>query len=252
MFNQIKTYKLWAPDNAVWTAWAKPVLFATIPVGVPVKLVIPKIGWIQSAEKNTMVILDLPEKRGVEEALALAGLGYRPVPLYNGVFGPSGYAMAVDVSGIAKALYQGAVNLQDLRIPGDAPPAFMLDSSRMDGYSKPMGRYDNRWCVFPQDMPSAAFLVQRGIKRIIVRAGAVASDLSHILCRYQEQGIGIYLCGDSKKIRPVTVSKPSEFKSLMYRFKVTLGLTRNAAGGFGGYVPEPTQSGSGVRYYGMG
>ena len=31
----------------------------------------------------------------------------------------------------------------------------------------------------------------------------------------------------------------------------TLGLTRNAAGGFGGTVPEPTQT-SGGRHYGIG
>jgi hypothetical protein len=29
------------------------------------------------------------------------------------------------------------------------------------------------------------------------------------------------------------------------------GLTRNAAGGFGGFIPEPSQA-SGGRYYGIG
>ena len=42
----------------------------------------------------------------------------------------------------------------------------------------------------------------------------------------------------------MTVPKPSRFKSVFYRFKVIFGLTWNAAGGFGGQIPEQS-SGSG-------
>ncbi len=117
----------------------------------------------------------------------------------------------------------------------------MLDSKRMAGCGKKPGTYDNRWCVFPQDMPSAAFLLNAGIRRVIVRSARIHNDLSHILLRYQKEGIEIQLC-TGQEIEKITVVKPSRFRSISYRFSVILGLTRNSAGGFGGMIPEPTQS----------
>jgi hypothetical protein len=127
----------------------------------------------------------------------------------------------------------------------------MLDSKRMTGSGKQPGTYDNRWCVFPQDMPSAAFLVKQGIHKIVVRSAGIQNDLSHILHRYQDERIEIYLC-TGKELERVPIVKPSNYKSLSYRFRVIFGLTRNGAGGFGGRIPEPTQGSSGVRYYGFG
>jgi hypothetical protein len=66
----------------------------------------------------------------------------------------------------------------------------------------------------------------------------VQLDLAHILCRYQEAGVKIQLaCGDNE-IKAITVSKPSQFKSLFYRFEAALGLSRNAVGGFGSLIPH--------------
>ncbi|NLU52725.1 MAG: hypothetical protein GXX10_07670 [Clostridiaceae bacterium] len=252
MSRNLETYKIWAPDNALWTQWAKPVLFFWEPGLVNYfKLEIPEIKWIQSVDTHTMIIVDLPGSSGVSEALALARLGYRPVPLYNGVNSQT-ESTIVKVADIARALYKGADELSTYYIRSDAPPVFMLDSNRMSGRGKEPGKFDNRWCVFPQDMPSSAFLIRTGINKVIVRADSIQNDLSHILCRYQEAGIEIYLSKD-EEIKKIPVVKPSMFKSLSYRFKTILGLTRNAAGGFGGHIPEPTQSSSsGVRYHGYG
>ena len=175
---------------------------------------------------------------------------YRPVPLYNGVCGPSASSSIVKANDIVAALYKGADELRRLNIRPDAPPAFLLDSNKMKETGKQPGKYDNRWCVFPQDMPSASFLTKNGIKKIIVRSDAIQNDLSHILCRYQERGIPIFLCNEY--LKEIVVSKPSRFKSLIYRYKVILGLTRNAAGGFGGSIPEPMQNGSSGIHYGFG
>jgi len=184
-----------------------------------------------------MIIVDLPGKRGIEEGLALARLGYRPVPLYNGVNKPNKEigSSIVDVRDIEAALFAGAEVLRTLRIAPAAPPVFLLDSNRMTMFGKLPGWYDNRWCVFPQDMPSATFLLKRRIQEVIVRSDKIRDDLSHILFRYQEQKIKVSLCCGSE-INVKTVSKPRWFKSLLYRFKVMLGLTRNPAGGFGGFV----------------
>ena len=244
---------MWAPDDAVWSQWAKPVMFM-LPAEISFrKPEIPEIGWIKSLERDTMIIADLPGQSGVMESLALARLGYRPVPLYNGVNGRTS-KMIVKVGEIQTALFSCADILAAYSISSDAPPVFMLDSNRMNGRGKQPGTYDNRWCVFPQDMPSASFLLNAGIRRVIVRSDRIQNDLAHILLRYQKDGIEINLCS-GEDIRKISVVKPSKFKSLSYRFSVILGLTRNAAGGFGGAIPEPMESSgysSGGRYYGFG
>jgi len=249
MRDRLSIYKIWAPDDAEWTGWAKPALFAklqfTLNHNIPEK---PSADYVSGASKNTLIILDLPGRNGVDEALMLAEKGWRPVPLYNGVWGP---AMIVDISGIEAALYAGAEKLEKIQISPDAPPAFMLDSSRMEAGGRLPGTYDNRWCVFPQDMPSAEYLKKKGIDRVIVRSKEIQEDLSHVLCRYQEQGIKIYLCDISNYLQLLTVKKPSGFKRAVYRFQVISRLKRNAAGGFGGRIPDPMQS-SGGRYYGVG
>lgn len=251
MFDNLNTYKAWAPEDSVWSQWAKPVLFIHQAHVNDKPMDIPELKWIQSMNRQTMIIADLPGVSGVIESLALARLGYRPVPLYNGVDGRAP-SMIVQVCGIVTTLFMGVEQLMSFSVRPDAPPVFMLDSNRMNGSGKMPGTYDNRWCVFPQDMPSAAFLTKEGIRRIIVRSSGIQNDLSHILHRYQEDGIEIYLCTGGEPVKIENV-KPSNYKSLSYRFKTILGLTRNSAGGFGSKIPEATESSSGgTRYYGFG
>jgi hypothetical protein len=260
----IEVFKIWAQDGVLWTEWAKPVLFAGMvhPGSYPLK--IPDINWadmsVSTAGKDTALIVDLPDEKGVEESLALAQFGYRPVPLYNGVAGTYGTGIAVSVRDLVRALYTGAGILQTILIKKDAPPVFMLDSRRMSGVSKYPGKYDNRWCIFPQDMPSATFLIKQGIRRVIIRTareqdnplGNIKDDLTHVLRRYQEAGIKMQHTVGDGEIKDITVTTPPRFKSLFYRFQVMTGLTRNAAGGFGGSIPDPQMSDSGGRYYGIG
>ena len=251
MDERYNTYRIWAPDDALWTQWAKPVLFAHPPQSDPWPITLPEVSWAPRPDGYTAVITDQPGASGVLEGLSLAQLGYRPVPLYNGVPAPNNQAASVNVSGIISVLYNGAAQLSDAALPTDAPPAFLLDANRMNGQAKQPGRYDNRWCVFPQDAPSADFLASHGIGSIYVRANKIQNDLAHILLRYQKSGIRIYQVGDNNMPKELTVVRPSHFESFLYRFLATLGLTRNAAGGFGGTVPEPTQT-SGGRHYGIG
>lgn len=251
MNDNYSMYKAWAPEHVVWSQWAKPVLFAIAasqdskPTDFPVSL------WAPEPDRKTVLIADLPGAKGVLEGLLLAQKGYRPVPLYNGVYIPYRDAMMVDVTDIVKALHQGAGLLSRLSIRSDAPPVFLLDSNRMRGEEREAGRYDNRWCIFPQDMPSADFLLKQGVQQIYVRTKLIQNDLSHILLRYQEKGIRIFHSTDNDTLKELTVVRPSLFRSCIYRFQTMFGLTRNAAGGFGGMVPEATQS-TGTRHYGVG
>ena len=263
----IEVYKTWAPNNAEWTQWAKPVMFAnmTSPARTDEQfsINIPEIKWLDFYSQNTAIIVDLPSEKSVEETLALAQIGYRPVPLYNGVCKTNIINMIVNTICLSKALYEGAKLLPAMNIKNDAPPVFMLDSGRMKNWYKTPGMYDNRWCVFPQDMPSASFLLKQKINKIIVRTEKTPSyfnkvfyednilnDLTHILFRYQTAGIKIHLSCGNDTVNEFIVSKPSKYKNLFYRFSVLLGLSRNAAGGFGSIVPDLSSESGG--YYGAG
>ena len=239
-------YKIWTPDNSLWSEWAKPVLFASASAkDIPVEsasMDLPQVSWLTKRNYHNMVIVDLPGKSGIEEGLGLAALGYQPVPLYNGVANPDNTPMLVDVREIVAALFSGANILRNLPILDSAPPTFLLDSNRMGALVKAPGYFDNRWCIFPQDMPSADFLLARRIQEVIVRSDRIRDDLAHILCRYQEKNIKISIC-ESSEIYGIIVPKPSRFKSLFYRCAVILGLTRNSTGGFGGIVPTPSSGG---------
>lgn len=240
-------YKLWAPDESLWSNWVKPVLFtepglAPFP---PVEWRQTNLGWAPGVDAATAIILDLEEAFPVWLGMALAARGYRPVPLYNGASGP---AAIVEVGRIAGALQAAARELAALAIAPDAPPVFLLDAKRSGGSAVVSpGRFDNRWAVFPQDFPSANFLLAKGIRRVVLgqtSANAPQSDLAHVLLRWQEAGIQILSCDvrGSLAPTPLQVSRPGHFRSLWYRALVLAGLRRNSAGGFGAVVPEPSQS----------
>jgi len=250
MTGNIEAYKAWAPTDAMWTEWAKPVLFANMSLQGRKLPHIPALPWLTRLDVDTAIIADLPGKEGVLAGLALARLGYRPVPLYNGVCEGSAH-MVVSNMGIVDTLCSGADVISATPLPPDAPPAFLLDANRMNGMGKQPGTYDNRWCVFPQDLPSAAYLRNNGIRKVLVRTNNRHEDLMHILYRYQKEGGLTIFIHDGRSEKPAQIHKPTRFGSLFYRVGVIAGLRRNAAGGFGSQVPDPEPS-SGGRYYGYG
>jgi len=204
------------------------------------------VAWAPDAGTATAIILDLEEAFSVWMGMALAARGYRPVPLYNGASGP---AAIVEVGRIAGALQAVARELAELSIAPDAPPVFLLDSNRWVGsaFISP-GRFDNRWAVFPQDFPSANFLLAHGIREVLLGHASVSAphrDLAHVLLRWQEAGLRILGCDVRSSTTPtlMQVSRPGNFRALWYRALVLAGLRRNSAGGFGAVVPEPSQSG---------
>jgi hypothetical protein len=241
-------YKLWAPDDALWSNWAKPVLFAESSTRVtfqPVVLRSLDVDWAPSSEAGTALILDIEGVQAVWTGVALAARGYRPVPLFNGASGPSA---VVDVGRVAGALHAAADDLAGARIAPDAPPVFLLDTHRSGGSAiVSPGRFDNRWVVFPQDFPSANFLLAHGIRAVLlVQAGATSpqSDLAHVLLRWQEAGLAMWGCDVLNNPKPAAllVQRPGNFRRLWYRALVLAGLRRNSAGGFGAVVPQPSQS----------
>jgi hypothetical protein len=248
-------FETWAPPGGRWSPWVKPVLFACIgheplaPAAVPADF---DASWIPPAADNVAVVLDLPGADGVWTGVALASRGYRPVPLYNAVPGPTpgvwigAFASLVDVAPILAALWHGTPLLQRTRLHPEAPPAFLLDANRRgEGNLATPGRFDNRSISFTTDFPSATFLAAHGIRRglLIQSTGDQPQpDLAHTLRRWQDGGIVIELkrLDASGPPVPIEVRKPSGFGFLWNRALKMLGLRRHRLGGFGGFVPEPS------------
>lgn len=250
--NPSEIYKLWAPEDSIWSNWVKPILFAdrafqgTAPAAAPDRA-ITNLDWAPANDSGTAIILDLPGADAVWAAIALSQQGFRPVALFNGVRSPaSGPFELVNVEPLITALRDATEHMAHLQLSPDAPPAFLLDANRSAGLYAP-GKFDNRWCVFPQDFPSANFLIAHGIRAVIwVRRPSEHpnNDLSHVLLRWQEAGIQILACGSDAQTSavPILVSRPSRFRALWYQALVLARLRRNSAGGFGAVIPEPNGS----------
>lgn len=247
--NPTELYKLWAPEGALWSNWVKPVLFTQTPLAVSAYEQTQwrslNVAWAPSVDSRSAVILDLPEDEAVCWGLALASRGFRPVPLYNGT---PGISAVVNVGRIVGALHDLAQDLVEMPLTTDSPPVFLLDANRLGGGTVVSpGRFDNRWSVFPQDFPSATFLLAHGLRSVVLgqrHAGAPQRDLAHVLLRWQEAGLQILACDVQDNQPPATlqVTRPGNFRALWYRALVVAGLRRNSAGGFGAVVPEPSQS----------
>jgi hypothetical protein len=239
-------FEVWAPTGGRWSAWAKPVLFANLPPGesgaapavVEAAPADPYAG-LRPAGDRTAVVVDLPGADGIACGLSLARRGHRPVPLFNGNVGPS---PTVDPAPVQRALIEAASTLAGLDLPPGALPAFLLDARRMtpDHPARP-GEFDNRWMVFPQDLPSAGLLAAADVAEVVVaqRGGRLADDLAHVLRRWQEGGLAIRLWdatapGQAERIE---VPAPRRYRSLWYRALALLGLRRSLVGGFGTQVP---------------
>lgn len=251
-------FEVWSPTGGRWSPWVKPVLFACSPEGptfqsTPIAAL--DVTGLPSVEEQTALVLDLPGAGGIQLGLKLAGRGFRPVPLYNALPGPSAPTLLpqtlnssalVNVNEILDALRAEAPQLLALSLPLEAPPAFLLDANRRgEGQLASPGRFDNRSISFTTDFPSATFLKANNIQRaVLVQSGRdlPQSDLAHTLRRWQEGGIQIEL----KRLdypgapQPIEIQKPSAFGLLWQRALGVLGLRRHGLGGFGGFVPTPS------------
>jgi hypothetical protein len=236
-------FSIWAPFDSIWSPWAKPILFAN--ASSPGGVLSPCAPGLNIAlQTDTAIIIDLAGETAIAYAIALAQKGYRPVPLFNCA---TGHPPAIPWQGLVHQLCAGAEDLLKLNIPADAPPAFVLDSRRMKPALAPVaGTFDNRWVVFPQDFPSAGFLNAHGIRSILlIQDTREKEDLAHVLFRWQQGGIEIKVSTPATlpETLPLTVRKPSMFRSIFYAMMVSLGLRRNSAGGFGGLVPQSSSGG---------
>ena len=243
-------YTAFAPDGGAWSDWVKPTAFAHFDGKLPAigagDLPRTPLRWLPPADGTAAVVFDLPGEASVVAGVVAAEAGYRPVPLFNGGSGDRQNKEVVDTADLRANLRAAAAVVRDLDLPADAPPAFLLDRDRARGSPVP-GRYDNRWVTLPQDWPSANLILSRGITTCVLvhpPGTGMRDDLAHVLRRWQEAGVEMRQAPwDGAATFPLTVRRPSRFRSTWHRLLVAAGLRRGSAGGFGGVVPEPGEGG---------
>lgn len=237
--SRAEMFAAWAPSDSRWSVWAKPVLFAQAPLSPPGREPeLPEVNGLMRL-KNAAVIIDVKGTESVMLGLALAQIGFQPVPLYNSA---ASMGQLVQMDDIADMLSWGPVFLPRAKRRPDAPPVFLMNADRFDhpvGAQVP-GRFDNRWALVPQDMPSAGFLKSAGITKVVLVADDVRSDIAHVLYSYQQAQIALERTPKAHTFpAALNVNRPSAFRSMWYRIGVFAGLRRNSAGGFGAIIPDP-------------
>jgi len=250
-------FEAWAPPGGTWSNWAKPALFAQLPLVLPADTEPAPydLSWVPRPEERVAIVVDLPGAASVHFGLALASLGYQPVPLFNACL-PPGHAAAMDPTGenaavvrlepIVAALARGADQLRANVPRAGTPPAFLIDADR-EATHRPVAPdvFDNRSVVFVTDFPSAATLSAHGITRAAVtrqQPGPIGADLTYALQVWQQAGVKL----ESKSLsepgppEPLVLPRPRWWTGLVRRLKGAFDFHRNAAGEFGGFIPHPS------------
>lgn len=212
-----EVYKIWAPKDVAWADWVRPVPFVAIDSldktfeGTPLNSTIPIVEYESELNQHTAVIVDLPGDESIRMGIALGKLGVRPIPIYNGTLAQQGARATVNSGTISAALVRWALDLEVLKLTPEAPPAFLIDRNRLNRYKLEEAVYDNSWDVYPQDMPSAQYIKDKGIKRVLVVGGrSVARDLKKILKAYQDKGIQLLHTTGYSDIKRIAIKKHEE------------------------------------------
>jgi hypothetical protein len=189
-------FKVWAPTGVKWVDWVRPVQFMALDDNFKSyevsEFLIPTINYINKVSEDTAIIVDLEGDESIKEGIALAKIGFRPIPIYNGTDPQEGAMATVDNNIVESGLIKGAIELVKINIPDNAPPAFLADSKRMHRFKMNESIFDNSWDIYPQDIPSAKYFLGNGIDKIIIVGKKVENDLAKILNKFQQEGIEIY------------------------------------------------------------
>ncbi len=205
-------YRIWAPAGKTWVDWVRPVPFVGMREYTKqytcTSFHIPQPDVGDEVYQDAAVFVDLPGEESVSMGIALARKGFRPIPIYNGTIEQAGARATVDNQTVGEALIMGTAELSRLELADDALPAFLLDRNRLNRFKMEIALFDNSWDIYPQDIPSADYLINHGIQRIIIIGESVSKDLKKILYEYQKKKIIIYLTNGYEAPRKVKLHRP--------------------------------------------
>jgi len=226
-----EAFEIWAPAGSKWSGWVRPVPFVMndcdrAKQGCVDKDIIVNDDFVQSntnhnvsfeitdvfyvneLQKDTAIIVDRSGYRSINEGLALAKMGWRPIPLFNGTNEQYGAMALVDNHCIECALLWGAGIMRTLKFQEDAPPVFLLDSNRRHRYKMSVSVFDNSWDLFSQDIPTAEFFMSNGINNIVITGEKIHKDLRTIFYDFQKKGMSFFFTDGYDKPKEVRIKKP--------------------------------------------
>lgn len=248
-----RIYDVWRGDSHPWVQWVKPALFDRLDEVHAAEKAQPAraskaLARIESIDTSWLppksaVIVDLPGRRAVRAALALGRRGLRPVFAVNANCGPPGVE-AISTEKIRRLLVAAADLPACFPTGPDVAPAFILDSRRSGGeWQPPPGSFDNRWVLFPSDLPSAKQLRSAGIEQVVVmQAGPVClPDLAAVLRAYQAARLSLLLRDVVEKtLGPLHVPEMAWLFDVVGRLFRRLSPRRRADGAYGRWVLLPS------------
>jgi hypothetical protein len=208
-------YKAFVPKENKWSNWVRPVPFINIGMGKKNYSYNFKEQHVFHSNdenmklflKDTAVIVDMPGASSINAGMNLVREGFRPIPIYNGIIEEENSKSVVDNQTVSAGLLWMAKELFNINISDDAMPAFLLDSNRLLQYKSKISVYDNSWDVYRQDMPSAEYLKNNSVKRILLISERISGDLRKILLNYRKAGIDIYLKNIYEEPKKIKVRK---------------------------------------------
>ena len=208
-------YKAFVPKENKWSNWVRPVPFINIGMGKKnYSYNFKEQHVFHSNDENmklfledTAVIVDMPGASSINAGMNLVREGFRPIPIYNGIIEEENSKSVVDNQTVSAGLLWMAKELFNINISDDAMPAFLLDSNRLLQYKSKISVYDNSWDVYRQDMPSAEYLKNNSVKRILLISERISGDLRKILLNYRKAGIDIYLKNIYEEPKKIKVRK---------------------------------------------
>lgn len=207
--NNKEVFKIWSPVGARWVEWIKPVLFISINDNIKTyseDIEYKKISYIENIKKDTAIIVDYPGEDGINEGLSLAKIGYRLVPLYNGTVSQKDVVATIDNYEIQMKYITGAIELKKIEVEDNAPPAFLLDTNRLNRFKMNVSIFDNSWDIYEQDFPTSKYFLENGIKNIIVSSNKIEKDLKYILYKFQKSGIKLYHTDGYEQPKEIRIS----------------------------------------------
>ena len=255
---------IWAPvPGSRWEPFHCVTLFAAVdelkkdsprstlapvaPDGLPdfIMNAAPVPPWVAN---DTLVMVDLPgpQSVGVAAQLILEG-GCQPVCTFDNWPHKLGVIRSERVLA-ALLYYAGAVYEKRSRLKPDAPPVWICDRERFTGSRPPPGRFDNRYIIEDRLLPGPHLLRAAGIRKVVyvgpARSTRPAEDVRAHLDELIPLGIGIQMASIATPaewmnpwdyVRPLGTRSGWSIQSMSFM--------RSSAGGFGGFVPQPSSGG---------
>lgn len=188
------------------------------------------------------VIVDLPGPDAVEVGLGLGHLGFRPVLAINAT---SAEREVIDMEPVLAMIAEGARFRSSFSAPKDAPPAFILDARREGPESKPApGKFDNRWTVFPTDLPSPEHLKSEQIDAVVIIAEGmlVKDDILAVAWTYEREGVEVRVANvNGHTLGALPSARPGWFSFTVGHIRRRFAFRRRWDGSYGHRVPIPPE-----------